>query len=324
MDSLVSVAIPITQYLYQKAIFRFRFVSDNNGFTQAQTGWYISDIHIGINTTKDYERPIIEFLKFSSREKVAGTIQIQINITDDRLLDFKKIQFWVDAKPKNFSYSNRIYLYTIDTTKYANDYELEISTIAYDVQGNKAVKKLILVIANPLPEWQIWLTVGIILAISSLFIVQSIRNYKRSKLIASGDYKPQPSLYERYVQNQFMIQKRKDEANMIIRLSDKKYEKTLPWTLMCKSCKKWFKSPSFEIYCPICTKDSLYIAKKCYACNRWYFFEDEGTHQCTRCNIPLLKDFEATYTEIQSRRKSIEEQLEIKEKAEHPKEEKEI
>ena len=58
-------------------------------------------------------------------------------------------------------------------------------------------------------------------------------------------------------------------------------------------------SEECEIYCPNCKKDSLYVARQCYVCKRWNYFDGDAiTHKCKKCDIDILKDFDEAKKQI--------------------------
>ena len=59
-----------------------------------------------------------------------------------------------------------------------------------------------------------------------------------------------------------------------IELINKEDELKRSLTLYCKYCKSWFSSKDFDIICPKCDNDQIFVAYLCENCNKW-IFKDE-------------------------------------------------
>jgi hypothetical protein len=292
----------VTAYMNKTVLFGFRFITDNTGSERTlNSGVYLANIRIDINRTRDYIKPQINYLNFTSGQKISGIVSLQIEITDNMGLNPDRLKFYVDGKLIPVTIIDGYIYYTIDSSKYENGYIIEIVTMAYDLQENRLTKKLLLEVDNPPPTWVLGLFYGGI-SLGILFIVGfGIQKWKIKQLMAKGDYRPKPSWRDRLEENQFKKQRIAAETRAILNRYDKKWEKDQPMTLYCTKCKKWFNSPGFEIYCPVCDNDSLYLAKYCPICDKWRYFEAEGLNKCKKCNIVLLKDFDKARIEILSR-----------------------
>ncbi|TXT67170.1 MAG: conserved exported protein of unknown function [Promethearchaeota archaeon] len=64
-----------------------------------------------------------------------------------------------------------------------------------------------------------------------------------------------------------------------------------PLILHCKYCKAWYYTDQeYDLICPICKRDQIYVAYNCINCGKWYFEDTEkGDHYCDTCNIKLFK-----------------------------------
>jgi serine protease AprX len=309
-NNYARATVDLSKYMNQTVVFGFRLITDNIGTQQTRnSGLYLSMIRIDINRSRDYYKPTIEYVGYTSNQKVQGLVELRVVLSDNMGLDLERIQFYFEGDMVPVSLIDGVIYFTVDTKKFENGHLMEFVTIAYDLQNNRVTKKLILEIANPPDPWIMWLMysgIGLGIAFVGVTIVRQIRI---KKLMASGDYRPKPSWRDRLEENQFKRQRLVAETHAILRQYDKKWERAQPFRLFCKKCGTWFKSPEFEIYCPLCDHDSLYLAKHCPICDTWKFFEEEGVHQCKKCKIDLLKDFDAAREEILTR--SVTHEIEI-------------
>ncbi len=289
------------------AMLRFQFVSYSLGAPDTvDTGWRISNIQTFINTTKDYTPPSIIYSAVDDQQ-INGTYVLNITITDNVQVNFNQTLIYINGVLTTVSFNNKTGTYTfkIDSTLYPNDQEIEISTIAYDTSGNKAIEKVILVIENPTDYLPLILTLTLIaIGIAIICIVVVLQRKKNQQNMAKSDYIERPSklsMLDRVEQKSFDKNRKKEEIAKVLNHYDRAWEQKQPYTLYCKACKKWFKSVHFEIFCPVCGKEALVIAKKCPLCDSWRYFEEEGNHGCKKCKIDLLKDYNAALAEIRSR-----------------------
>ncbi len=100
------------------------------------------------------------------------------------------------------------------------------------------------------------------------------------------------SAYNRVRKRQYEIKVREE-----VDKATKESEADKPLTLYCKKCKMWYKAREFELLCPNCNKDSLYVAMQCQLCSKWHFKDEpreifsENEYHCSKCRpkIRLLK-----------------------------------
>jgi hypothetical protein len=299
-----SEAVDITAYMGQKAIFRFRFVSGSSGIDGTNgNGWYLSNIRTGINSTRDYEKPTVNYVNCVTRQHINKTFTVEIIISDNFGLNLNKTQFFVNGKLMNMNLTQiTTWNFTIDTKQYENGKKLELSTIVFDNQGNRAVKKVIFIIDNPKETWEILLPWIISAAIIVIVAFVYMDKKARKKYISYQDQSAATaSFWDQLAQRRQLAKYHKEEVKAVLANVDRKWERAQPYFIHCKHCKKWFKSPEFDIYCPTCAKDALYIAKKCPVCAEWRLFEDEGVHYCMGCKLELLRDYDAAFKNVQTK-----------------------
>jgi hypothetical protein len=125
----------------------------------------------------------------------------------------------------------------------------------------------------------------------SAIIYLVLRKIRLKKLKANDDYVEKPTFFEKRTILRNEKYKIRQDLLLINELTDFKWERDQPFRLHCKKCNSDFKSPKYEIFCPKCKLDSLYIAKFCQVCQKWTYFQDERVSKCRKCKIPLLKDY---------------------------------
>ena len=303
--------INLSPYMNKNATFRFRFVSDNSGVQMAQSGWRISNLFIDINRTKDYDAPTILFLNIYDGLEVSGIFNVTINITDNYAVNLSRIDLFVDNvlyNGSNFINNNSQLVYELNTRLFDNRDRIEFVVIAYDLSGNRAIEKAIVTVKNPITNNTVIIALVLLVVVLGIVGYRSYEKYQIKKEIKAGTYIPKGTLKDRLEQKRFAREKDLTEVEAVLEKYDRELEIERPYTLHCNSCKTWFESKRFELYCPECGNDGLMIAKKCPICKKWQFFDEEGAHKCKKCKVNLLKDFDLARQEIISRESMHEEE----------------
>ena len=281
-------AIKLNQYKRQTIMIRFNFITDNIpsiGFVQ-ENGVYLKNISINLNVTKDYIPPVVNILNLVENQKVSGKIKVQVLISDNIAVNMSRTEIYIDGLPVEFTTNNSIIEIEFDTTIFEDLYDLEIAVVAFDMEGNRLTKKLVVVVDNRVPWWIGALIAS--LAIASLFALnvyaKKVKVRDRNSIFAVG-------LFSKYEEWQRKKSTQRQHTIDVLDSLDKKVEAMIPMKLHCKSCKKWFSSNKFDIYCPSCGKDAIYIAKECPFCEKYYFFDLPGKHECKKHKIVLPNDY---------------------------------
>ncbi len=294
-----SISIDISDYRGKNAIFKFNFISDDVGIQLQNSGWIISSLTVDIDRSHDYIGPIIEFLNIKNNDKVNGKLNITIKISDDEGIDWDRVDLWINNKQVEYTIENDTITYFLDTNNYNNGDIIKIVCTAKDIWGNFQEEEILISVDKflSIPLLIFIYTLGI--AIILLTIGVAVREWKIRKLLATGDYIRQPSFFARITQQKVHESTLIQEARLIVKEIDKDWEKKQPYKLHCKKCKKMYVSEECEIFCPNCKKDTLYVAKKCYICNNWNYFDGDAIiHKCKKCDIVLLKNFDEAKKQI--------------------------
>lgn len=296
------VAIKLNQYKRQTIMIRFAFVSTNTLINYIpSTGAYLRGISVNLNITKDYFPPTVTFLNLVDSQKVSGKIRVQISITDNGKVDFDRLELYVDGYKTNFDLNESVIEFDFNSKNYEDLLEIEIAVVAYDKEGNRVTKKLVVTIDNRMP-WGYQLLIGLIAAgVLVLFIAYAKRKQERDpdSIFAVGIAAKYEEFQKKKLDNRLMIQE-------VLDTIDENVEKLIPMILTCKSCKRWFSSTKFDIYCPKCGQDAIYVAKECPLCERYYLFEMPGKDICKKHKFVLPNDFRKTMELIDAGHYSVE------------------
>ncbi|WP_457917339.1 S8 family serine peptidase [Candidatus Lokiarchaeum ossiferum] len=297
------VSIDISDFMGSEAIFRFKFTSDDIGTQIANSGWKISNLVIDMNHTKDYLPPTIQFIGLESGDEISGEISIEILILDDSSIDNSRTEFWINNNLYEVDIIDNKIIYSLDTTEFENGEKIEIICVVVDIQGNREVEKIVVEVHNPISTLGIVMISAGIALIGIMVGAKILHERKIKKKLLAGEIIKSLSMIERYNQRKFEKNQNFQEAEIISSQTDPNWEKDQPYKLYCKKCKKYYLAPDFEIFCPSCKKDNLFIAKFCPACKKWSYFDEESTgHKCKSCELLLLKDFSKAKQEIISSR----------------------
>ncbi|QEE15903.1 S8 family serine peptidase [Promethearchaeum syntrophicum] len=294
-----SISIDISDYRGENVIFKFNFISDDVGIQLKNSGWIISSLTVDIDHSRDYTKPVIEFQNLRNNDVVKGKFNITIKISDNEEIDWIRVDLWINDIQVEYSIENDTIIYFLDTTNYKNGDIIKIVCSAKDIWGNGNMEEILVSVDKSLsiPLLIFLYALGAAIIVSAISL--SIREMKIRKLLATGDYIREPSIFARLTQQKVHESTLLQEARLIVKETDKEWEKQQPIKLYCKKCKKLFISEECEIYCPNCNTDTLYVARQCYVCKKWSYFDgDDINHKCKKCDVIILKDFDEAKKQI--------------------------
>ena len=262
----------ISHYSGEDIMIMFTLHSNNN-IIGLGYGWLLSNIYLGYDKSTDFIAPEIKILSPEPNISINSIIAIEANITDNIGLDELRIYILlnnnsVDRNKLTYNSNTSILEFNWNTANF-NDGTYEIRIVAYDKEGNKA-ESFIYVTVNNGRWWLLWgpyiILIGIIAVVMiSLFVIaekkgtiwiQNIKNIRAEK-IRLKDIE-------------------KDQVIKRIELIEHEEELKKPLTLYCKSCRSWFSSSKFDMMCPVCGHDQIYIAYNCPNCGKWYWKDEPG------------------------------------------------
>lgn len=265
----------LTEYSGDVVMIKFA-LSSNDNIIGLGWGWLLSNIFIGYDKATDFIAPEIKIISPESGDIISSTVSINANITDNKELDPARIYIYlndksVDRKKLMFNSTNGILKFKWDTTKYRDgDYEIRI--VAFDKQGNRVEESIIVEVDNGLIDWRTWgpyifLIIGAIIVGIVLYIISE----KKGKIWFK-------KLRDSHAEKIRIKEIDKDQAIKRIELIEPEEEIKRPLTLYCKSCRSWFSSHKFDIMCPVCDHDQIFVAYLCENCRKWYF-KDEPSEE---------------------------------------------
>ncbi|MHA1339836.1 MAG: hypothetical protein ACTSRZ_06870 [Promethearchaeota archaeon] len=315
----------ITEYTHQKynlnnyrgknILIRFNFKSDQYLFGSAVgSGWYIKNISVNYDYEEDRVPPTIQINNLEDNQIISGIFKLNFTVFDNGSgIDYKKISVYLGFKKlSGINIQGNIASVDIDTTQFENG-EHTISIFVYDIDGNQAFTSVEIQINNVISRSTLFLWIILGCGIATGIALISYYYYKRweeekqiaKRLFDSMVYdKETEDLELGKIQRREQLTKKQRKA---IRENERKLyelkireeaekatpesEAAKPFTLFCKSCKKWYQSWDFEWICPECKTDTLYVAYQCKLCNKWYFKDEPGIYYCKKrkCKIRLLK-----------------------------------
>ncbi|MFO7797131.1 MAG: S8 family serine peptidase, partial [Promethearchaeia archaeon] len=267
-------------------MIKFTLITDNNLGASAGYGWLLSDIYIGYNREGDHIKPSVVSISPLNGERVNSITQIKLNLTDNTAIDLSKFEIKVDGvlyQPKNLQFNETTGLLIFDwnTFDYSDGWH-SLEIVVFDNNNNNQEIILNLKVDNlliKLSNWLPWIILGIIvvLLMSIIYLYSRINNTSilnkiKEKIISKPTSK---------------IDRGKNKILKEIKDLDTSYLKN-PLTLYCKYCDSWFYSDNFDIICPSCGRDQIYVAYKCYNCGKWYFKEEPGEYYCEKCDETQL------------------------------------
>ncbi|MHA1271997.1 MAG: S8 family serine peptidase [Promethearchaeota archaeon] len=274
--------IDLTEYRNEVVMIRFRLRS-NSQTTGFGLGWFLYNIYLGYDPNTDFIAPVINILSPDDKETISSNVEVKATITDDIKLDIGRIQIYINDEALDneaFSYNNDTneLIFDWDTTLYDDGlYELKI--VAFDEEGNRAEASIVVEIDNGYIAWNKWLPwIIFILATIIIGLVLFILMERKGKV---------------WIENIRNTRAEKVRLKEIDREQAIKYIQELPLdeelkrplVLHCKFCKSWFVSDHFDIMCPVCDHDKIYVAYNCISCHKWFYFEEPSeNYYCPKCS----------------------------------------
>ncbi|MHA1646518.1 MAG: hypothetical protein ACTSVL_03000, partial [Promethearchaeota archaeon] len=294
------IQIDLSDYMLQSIQLKFQFISDDTGTIVRNSGWHIKSISVDIDRSLDFISPVIEFENLSQGQTISGKFNVSIKCSDSSGIDTEKIQIWAGNHQLKFNFENNTLSFIINSKDFPNG-EITLMVVVYDNAGNRQLETLSIKIYTPLNSWALSAIIVGSAALIGFLVFKFYRERKIRDLLATGDFIRKPNFFQRINQHRYSREKIKDEMEILINNLDPNWEKAQPMQLYCKSCKRNFISPKFDIYCPVCHSDSLVIKKYCPACKKWRIFDDESNpHKCKGCGLLLLKDFKTAEKELRN------------------------
>ncbi|MFX1387606.1 MAG: S8 family serine peptidase [Promethearchaeota archaeon] len=261
----------ISQYSNEDIMIMFTLHSNNNIISDS--GWLVSNIYVGYDKSIDFIHPEIQIISPEPDITVSSIIMIKASITDNLELDESRIYIFlnngsVDRSTLMFNSNTSILEFNWDTTQYI-DGIYEIRVVAYDKEGNKAESFISVNVYN-ISWWRIW---GFYIIILGIVILGGISLFVFSE---KGAKKWIESLRKIRTEKVRVRDIDKDRVIKQIKLIEQDEELKRPLTLYCKSCRSWFLSERFDIICPVCEHDQIYVAYNCPNCGKWFFKDEPG------------------------------------------------
>jgi hypothetical protein len=182
--------IDLSDYDDEIVMIMFTLHSNNiDTLSNLADGWLLSDIYIGYDKSTDFQEPNVKFNNLNSYDIVYSIYIIEVKISDNDEIDDSRINIYIDDENvygENFKFDedSGILKYKWDTTQYENG-EHEIKVIAYDDEGNKIEKTIIVIVDNSIlnvkswPQWTIFLIIGTTIGIISCIILIKNENFKK-------------------------------------------------------------------------------------------------------------------------------------------------
>jgi hypothetical protein len=269
--------IDISEYSNHDVMIMFTLNSNNN-ILGIGYGWLLYNIYIGYDKATDFIAPTVEILNPINETTISSTTTIEINLYDNVGVDTSRLYIFLNDKSIDrtrfiFNSTTNILEFKWNTKVY-NDGYYEVRVVAYDSAGNYGESKITVRINN-MKWWSVWWPY--ILLISIVIVIGiSIYAYleKKGKVLIG---RSRGLRAEKILTNDI----EKDQIIKKIELVDLSEEETRPLTLHCKYCRSWFSASNFDIMCPKCGHDQIYVAYNCTNCGKW-FYKDEPkeTYYC--------------------------------------------
>jgi len=266
-------SLDISQYSNEIVLIKFTLHS-NDITTGLGYGWLISNIYLGYDKSTDFIDPSIEIITPLSDEIVSSITKVEANISDNIDIDDDRINIYIndkmiDRRLLNFNQDTGVLNFEWDTTLY-NDGTYLVRIVAYDTEGNRAESIVPVVVENGLINFRTW---GIWILIIGSIIVVGIISYILAEKYGKFSFR-----HRRNTIAEKLRLKELDKEQVIKRIEiiETSGEHKNPLILHCKYCQSWFESSKFNIMCPKCDHDQIYIAYNCINCGKWYFKDEPG------------------------------------------------
>jgi hypothetical protein len=266
-------SLDISQYSNEIVLIKFTLHS-NDITTGLGYGWLISNIYLGYDKSTDFIAPTIEIITPSSDEKVSSITKIEAKISDNIETDANRINIYindemVDRSLLKFNHSTGVLSFEWDTTLYSDGTYL-VMVVVYDTEGNRAELIVPVVVENGLLNFRTW---GIWLLVIVFIIIVGILSYILAEKYGKFSFR-----HRRNTIAEKLRLKEIDKGQVIKRIEviETHEEHKNPLILYCKYCQSWFESSKFNIVCPKCDHDQIYVAYNCINCDKWYFKDEPG------------------------------------------------
>ncbi|MHA1732261.1 MAG: S8 family serine peptidase [Promethearchaeota archaeon] len=283
--------IDIGDYNHYNVTVRFRFVSD--GYSSPSTlpgaGWKVRNITIG--AFLELQKPTILMNDPVNGTAVKGKVLLNFSFTDNVGVNPNRVFLFINNVAVDVENDNESLVYLWDTWAYPNG-NTTVRVVVEDLVGNTGSLDLKFVITNPLFDYILFLQWLVALGV---VVVASLLVYKFGYLRIQDKKEQERIRRERMVDAHGILpseSSRIEQIDEILRQYTPEIEDQMPYILYCKKCHTWYKNDEFEWICPKCNSDTLFLAKKCIVCDKWYFFDGPGSYFCTNggCNRILVRD----------------------------------
>ncbi|TFF98455.1 MAG: hypothetical protein EU547_01510 [Promethearchaeota archaeon] len=285
-DGKGNETIDISEYVEDPIMIKFTLQSNDYQGSSPGFGWLLSDIYIGYDKTKDHVPPVISIQTPQDGKELNSKINIKANLTDNNnSLDISTLQFRIDGSVRslsnyNFNNNTGILSFNLDTMSLSNGWHT-LTIVVQDKDGNEAEVSVSIKVNNlliTLGKAMIWAICGIaILSVNSFLIYKGFRYIMNERNLHIVDET------HKYRKKGKLRIKNLEEV--------KEAQSKYPLTLYCKYCDTWFYSDSkFDIMCPLCGHDQVFVAYNCINCGKWNIRDTPGEdYHCSRCGVKLLK-----------------------------------
>jgi len=282
-----SESLDISQKIGNNVMFKFELITDETLGASTGYGWLLSNIYVGYDRSKDHIKPTIIPLNPADGAKVNSIANVQVNISDNEDIDLTKFEIRIDGtlyEPNNMDYNNETGTLSFDwnTQDYSDGWHT-IQISAQDNNGNYAEVTINIQVDNLLINLLNWSPLIIIIIIGIILILTALFYIIRTDLSFIKKIK------NTFSSNALKIDEKEDKIIEKIRqMETAKSKKSL--ILHCKYCDSWFYSDNFDIICPSCGRDQIYVAYKCLNCGKWYFEDEPGNYMCKFCEgVKLIR-----------------------------------
>ncbi|MHA1913333.1 MAG: S8 family serine peptidase [Promethearchaeota archaeon] len=272
-----NLRIDISEYSNNEVMIMFTL--NSNGITLGiGYGWLLYNIYIGYDKTTDFIAPEVEILNPTNDTTIRSATFIEVNLSDNVAVDESRLYIFlngksVDRTKLDFNSSTNILKFKWNTKVY-NDGYYEVRIVVYDKAGNIGESQVI-VRVNNMKWWSTWWPYIILISFAVILCI-SIYVYLEKK----GKMRLR-RLRELRAEKIRLSGLDKDQIIKKIELVDPLEVEGRPLTLYCKYCRSWFSASNFDIMCPSCGHDQIYVAYNCTNCGNWSFKDEpKETYFC--------------------------------------------
>jgi len=266
-------SLDISEYSNEIVLIKFTLHS-NDITTGLGYGWLLSNIYLGYDKSTDFIPPTIEISAPLSDKIISSITKIEANISDNIEIDENRINIYIndemiDRSLLKFNKSTGVLSFEWDTTLYSDGTYL-VMVVVYDTEGNRAELIVPVVVENGLLNFRTW---GIWLLVIVCIIIVGILSYILAEKYGKFSFR-----HRRNTIAEKLRLKEIDKGQVIKRIEviETHEEHKNPLILYCKYCQSWFESSKFNMVCPKCDHDQIYVAYNCINCNKWYFKDEPG------------------------------------------------